>query len=331
MTPQTDLSVCILTHAQPVLLPQCVVACLSEIQRAQLSAEIIIIDNASADRYPNGLTAVSPMIRIIRTEQNLGFGAGNNRAIRASCGRLVLLINDDAMLQDGSLGLMIRALEADERVGAVGPALVFPDGSLQSPYMNKRLPHLRGMVCEFLELDQWLSRYAWTRRALTLWDDPEKRAEPEQLAGACILVRRHALDRVGLFDEGFYYILEDADLCQRLHQDGWRILCLYGARVTHYGAATFTNWAEAIRIGNYFRSVTYYFKKHSTPAKHLLTRLILSAAIVVSISRKALLGVFRRALHREAHSYTGLGFKVRAKIRFMKSIFSAGQTRRMPE
>ena len=326
-----DLSVCILTHNQPVLLPQCVSSCVSEIDRAGLEAEIIVIDNASSTRYPDKLVALSPMIRIIRSEQNLGFGAGNNCAIRVSQGRLLLLINDDAVLQEGSLGRMIGALGTDSRIGAVGPALLYPDGSLQSPYMNKRLPDLRGMICEFLELDQWLSRYVWTRRTLTLWDDPENRDEPEQLAGACLLIRRQALDRVGLFDERFYYILEDADLCFRLRQDGWRICCIYPARVTHYGAASIANWAEAARLGNYFRSVIYYFKKHSSPVKHFLARSILSVAIVFSILRKALLGMLRRALNRETYTYTGLKLKVRGKIRFAKSIFSAGEARRMPE
>lgn len=110
-----DLSVCILTRSQPVLLTQCVAACVSEIERARLTAEIIVIDNASADRYPDSLAASTPLVRVIRNEENLGFAAANNKAIRMSSGRDVLILNDDAILQEGSLKLMIEALDSIPR------------------------------------------------------------------------------------------------------------------------------------------------------------------------------------------------------------------------
>jgi GT2 family glycosyltransferase len=123
-----DLSVCILTHDQPDLLRQSVEACSGEIERARLSAEIIIVDNASRDGYPERMLRGHPLTRLIRSEENLGFSAGNNRAIRASCGRFVLILNDDAILGEDALGLLGRKLESDAKIGAVGPKLLNPDG-----------------------------------------------------------------------------------------------------------------------------------------------------------------------------------------------------------
>jgi GT2 family glycosyltransferase len=313
-----DLSICIITHSQPVLLPQCVAACISEIGRSQLAAEIIIVDNASSDRYPERLAAVSPMIRIIRSEENLGFGTANNNAVRMSSGRHVLILNDDAILQEGSLGLMILALQSDPRIGAVGPNLLNPDGSLQRLGMNKRLPHLRGVVCEFLRLDEVLRQNRWARDWLTLWDHPGKSAEPDQVAGACLLARRQALDEVGRFDEGFYYVLEDADLCYRLRKAGWRIVCTQRAQVTHYGSATYSKWTGFSQTANHFRSVSYFFKKYSSPPKYLLVRLTLGLVLLIRMCHRALSGIMRRRFTCEE-----MGHKVHVNLKLLRSILRA--------
>jgi GT2 family glycosyltransferase len=105
------LSICILTHNQPELLPLCVASCFEEIERAGIAGEVIVIDNASTDRYPEKLRETYPQVRIIRNEQNLGFSAGNNIGIRASQGRYILILNDDAILQPECLNLMFQALD----------------------------------------------------------------------------------------------------------------------------------------------------------------------------------------------------------------------------
>jgi GT2 family glycosyltransferase len=325
-TSSLDLSVCILTHSQAVLLRRCVAACVSEIERARLAAEIIIIDNASRDRYPDKLAALTPIIRIIRNEENLGFGVANNRAIRMSSGRLVLILNDDAILEEGSLKLMVSRLESDPRIGAIGPSLLNPDGSLQSGYMNKRLPHLRGLVCELLGLDQFLRLNPWTRAWLTMWDDPKNSPEPEQLAGACLLVRRQALDQESLFDEGFYYLLEDADLSYRLRKAGWRILCVQAAHITHHGGATFSRWSPIEQRTNYFRSYTYFFKKHSSPVKYFLVRLALGLVIPIWMCERAIPGIMRRSW-----TYIELANETRANFRLLRSTLWAWGSRRPRE
>src|SRR5580698_3686893 len=118
-----DLSICILTYNQPKLLPECVEACLREITRSRIVAEIIIIDNASADRYPEAAARAFPSTRVLRNERNLGFSEANNHAIQDSTGRLVLVLNDDAILLPNSLRLMTAKLDSDPAIGAVGPKL----------------------------------------------------------------------------------------------------------------------------------------------------------------------------------------------------------------
>jgi GT2 family glycosyltransferase len=294
-----DLSICILTHSQPTLLPQCVAACLAEIEKRGLTSEILIIDNASSDGYPQRLPALSPLIRIIRNEENLGFSAANNRAIRASHGRYALILNDDALLGKGSLQLMFDRLDSSPTVAAVGPKFVNPDGSLQRGFTNACFPHLRHVVCQILMLEHLLERNAWTRDAFTVCRNPEESSEAEHLAGACILARREALDAVGLFDESFYFYAEDLDLCYRLRKAGWGILYLAEARVTHYGSASFNQLSQTEKSAIYFRSLLHYFKKHSSPAKYTLVRLTLKLGLFLNMFERALLAVMRRCLTYE--------------------------------
>ena len=285
MTSRLDLSICVLTHNQPVLLPQCISACLGEIQRAQLSAEIIIIDNASAARYPQGLIAVSPMVRIIRNEQNLGFGAANNRAIRVSSGRVVLILNDDAILLPGSLPRMIASLDSDACIAAVGPKLLNSDRSLQRHFTNRRFPHIRGIICSIVALEDRLSSRPLTRRILTLDRNPEQSGETDHIAGACLLARRDALDRVGLFDESFYYWFEDTDLCYRLKKAGWGIVYVAGAEVIHYGSASIKKIEEWQRTGMFLKSLLLFYKKNRGAFMGLLLKLCLAFVLLYEASR----------------------------------------------
>jgi GT2 family glycosyltransferase len=283
-----ELSICILTHSQPTLLPECVEACLAEITRSPLAAEIIIIDNASSDAYPTKLAGLSPLIRIIRSEAHLSFSVANNTAIRGSQGRYVLILNDDAVLQEGSLGLMLRTLDSDPKIGGVGPKLLNPDRSLQEHFTNRRFPHVRGIVLSFLGIERRLSASGFWRDLLTLDQDPHHSGESDHVAGACLLARRASLEDVGLFDEKFHYWFEDADLCYRLKKAGWTIRYLAEAPVIHYGSQSLNKISESERAVMFLKSLMLFYKKNEGPRRCLLLRLSLMLALLYRTSRIAL-------------------------------------------
>ena len=286
-----DLSICILTWNQPELLPRCVASCVAQIKREGLAAEIIVIDNASSDGGPQMVASLYPHVRLVRNEENLGFSKANNIAIRMSQGRYVLILNDDTEFHPGALGVLVRAADADPHIGVVGPKFVSPDGSLQRANAPKRLPSLRGMVTELLNLDFVLERFAITRDLLTNRRDPERGGEAEQIDGACLLARREALDAIGLFDEGFYFLFEDSDLCYRLKKAGWRLWYCPEAQVTHFGGASFKKVARSRRSAMYFEGLIRYFKKHSSPGRFLLFRLTLAAALCLKMPLAILLSL----------------------------------------
>jgi N-acetylglucosaminyl-diphospho-decaprenol L-rhamnosyltransferase len=274
-----DLSICILTHDQPDLLPRCVASCLAEIQREEIASEIIIIDNASTDGSPQKSASLSPLVRVIRNEENLGFSKANNIGIRAGSGKYVLILNDDTEFRAGALGLLIATLDANPRLGGVGPKFLNADGSFQRGNAPKRFPRLRGVVSELLNLDVIFEKFSMTRDLLTNRRDENRGGEAEQIDCACLLARREALQAVGLFDEGFYFLFEDTDLCYRLKKAGWKLWYVPDAQITHYGGASFKKVMRSERAGMYFEGLIRFFRKQSSPSRFLLFRLTLAGTL----------------------------------------------------
>jgi len=286
-----DLSICILTHTQPDLLPRCVASCLAEIQREGIAAEIIVIDNASSDGSPQQVAKLSPLVHIIRNEEHLGFSAGNNKGILMSRGKFVLILNDDTEFHPQALGRLLGAINADPAIGAVGPKFLNPDGSFQRGNAPKRLPRVRGVVSEVLNLDFILEKLPVTRDLLTNRRDEKLGGDAEQIDGACLLARRTALDAAGLFDEGFYFLFEDSDLCYRLKQAGWRLVYCPEAELTHYGGSSFKKVLRSERAAMYFEGLTRFFRKHSSPSRFLFFRLSLAAALCLKLPLVLLLSL----------------------------------------
>lgn len=310
-----DLSICILTHSQPELLPQCVASCFSEIHALGIMGEVIIIDNASSDGSPRKAAELFPQVRIIRNEENLGFAAANNKAIRLAAVDNVLVLNDDAVLEPGSLGLMLGELNSNSRIGAVGPKLLNPDGSVQKGYTNRRFPNLRAVVLSFLKLNQILEKTALTRSIFTLERDSERSGETDYLAGACLLARRKALEDVGLFDEGFYFGYEDTDLCLRLKKAGWKIIYVAEATVIHHPSSSFRKLGRSETSAMFLKSLLYYFKKHSSPARFFLLRAMLIWAFSLRLVVSSLLTVFSSDLNRKGRTEL-----VRGSLESLKSL-----------
>jgi N-acetylglucosaminyl-diphospho-decaprenol L-rhamnosyltransferase len=278
-----DLSICILTHCQPELLPRCVASCLSEVKRAGIAGEVIVIDNASTDGSPQRVWEEFPAIRVLRNEENLGFAQANNQAIRISGGRYVLILNDDVVLREGSLIALLRIMDSDPRIGAAGPKLLNADGSMQLGFTNRRFPHFLGCLALVFALGRSLERHTCTRRLFGWSRDLERTGEAEHLAAACLLARREALDHIGLFDEGFYYWFEDVDLCYRLAKAGWKIVYVAEARVTHHWSASIGKIAGPQRVAMFFRSQTRYLRKHWSTPKYVFLRLAAISILLLDL------------------------------------------------
>jgi GT2 family glycosyltransferase len=277
-----DISICILNRNQRALLKDCLTSCFAELDRGHLRGEIIVVDNASDDGSPEMISELFPDVRLIRNQENVGFSAGNNQAIRLSSGRYVLALNNDTVLLPECLGILVAYMDAHPDVGVAGPKLLNRDGSVQQGY-HRPLPTL----AEPLIVLFWIERL-WpgnrlvgraVKRARSIDDNVSDPTPIEQLGGCAMLLRRRALDAVGLFDENFSYTFEDVDLCHRLLKGGWSVYYVPRAQIIHYGGATFADMRLSKRVTMYFLGQLWYFRKH----KGLLQFGILKVMTIVAL------------------------------------------------
>lgn len=234
--------------------------CLRSLDRDdELSAEIIVVDNASTDGTPELIAQRFPKFKLIQNSENLGFAKANNIGIRQSRGKYVCLINSDVVLSRGCLNGLFQYMEANFSVGVVGPQMLGPDGGVRRSSM--RLPSLRNSVCRAMAADRssFLSRLLGGQ--LTSDFSHDRIADVEVLNGWFWLVRREALDQVGLLDERFFIYGEDLDWCRRFREAGWRLVFYPCVSAIHYGGAS----SGAAPVRSYVemqRANLQYWKKH---------------------------------------------------------------------
>lgn len=193
--------------------------------------ELVVVDNASHDGSAEMVAQEFPFARLLRNDANLGFGRAANQGMSAARGDQFLLLNSDALLQDGSLLALVGRLASDPTLGVVGPRIDLEEGRLQSS--ARRFPSVGRLLLSEL----WLHRLFARARAADLllghyWPHDVER-EADWLVGACLLLRREVFEQTGGFDPGIFMYGEEVEWCHRIRAAGWRILFCPEARVLH--------------------------------------------------------------------------------------------------
>jgi N-acetylglucosaminyl-diphospho-decaprenol L-rhamnosyltransferase len=193
-------------------------------------AELIVVDNGSTDGTVELVRERFPEARLVEHE-NRGFGAGNNAAMRLGSGRYFLLLNPDAWLTGDALEQLVAFADAHPEAGVVGPKLLNPDGTLQRSVRGYPTPWR--IATEYFFLRKLAPRSRLLNAFFGAGFDHESVRTAEFLPGACLLVRREAVDSIGGFDEDFFLMSEEVDWCYRFRQAGWDVLFYPGAEVVH--------------------------------------------------------------------------------------------------
>jgi len=256
----SDLSIVIVNWNVRDLLRRCLHSILPIYQSTNLpNTEIIVVDNASSDGSVAMIEEEFPEVRLIANSENVGFTVGNNQGITASRGRYVLLLNPDTEIVGNALATMVEYMDHHPQVGALGPQLLNPDGSIQSS--RRRFPTLATAFLESTILQQWFPDSAVLRRYYVLDRPDDEVQEVDWVTGACVLARREAIEEVGLLDEGFFMYSEELDWCRRFKAQGWEVVYLPTARVIHYGAKS-SEQVKSFQHVQFQRSKICYFRKH---------------------------------------------------------------------
>jgi len=237
-----------------------------------------VIDNASTDDSPRMVREKFPRVKLIENRKNLGFAFANNQAIQRCAGNYVLLLNPDTLVKSGALQALVDFLEKTPEAGAAGARILNPDGSLQISSWPR--PTLSRELWRLFHLDS-ISAYA--EYPLTKWEANQAQ-DVDLLLGACLLLRKNVMDRVGYLDEDYFIYSEEIDLCFRMQRAGWRLFWVPEAEVVHFGGQS-TQQAPTEMFLNLYHGKIKFFRKHYgwTPAQ--IYKLIL---MIAALSRLVL-------------------------------------------
>jgi N-acetylglucosaminyl-diphospho-decaprenol L-rhamnosyltransferase len=221
----------------------------------ETGAEMIVVDNGSTDGTLDVVREQFPEAHVIEQE-NRGFGAGNNAGMRAASGRYFLLLNPDAWLTEGALESLVAFADEHPEAGVVGPRLLNPDGSLQRSVRGYPTPWR--LATEFFFLRKLAPRSEVLNALFGAGFDHTSMREADYLFGACLLVRREAVDSIGGFDEEFFLMSEEVDWLYRFRQAGWKVLFYPDAEVFHVIGASL----DPARFQAIVRGHLQFLRKH---------------------------------------------------------------------
>ncbi len=255
-----DLTIIIVSWNVRDLLRRCLRSIQdSALATGNLQVEIIVVDNASSDGSPEMVVAEFPDVHLVVNAENRGFTAANNQGLALSRGRFLLLLNPDTEVVGDALSAMVRYMETHPEVGAVGPQLRYPDGSLQSS--RRRFPTFATALVESTVIQEWWTDNRILRRYY-MADTSDDAVQPvDWLVGACLMVRREVVEQVGGLDEGFFMYSEELDWCRRIKNAGWTVVYLPDAVVVHHEGKS-SEQAVAARHIHFHSSKVRYFTKH---------------------------------------------------------------------
>jgi GT2 family glycosyltransferase len=228
--------------------------------------EVLVVDNASHDGSPEMVASEFPSVILIRNSDNRGFGPANNEGIERARGEYLLFLNQDTELIENSFPTLLNKMDNDTRIGLLGPKLLNSDGSVQPSC--RTFPTLVSQILILLKAHNAFPRIGPVKRYYMLDCDYASEREVDQLMGAAMLTRREVIDRVGNFDENFFFWFEEVDFCYRVKQAGWSIVFTPATAVIHHKGES--QKALPARQKRFNRSLRLYFKKHKPYAEYLI-------------------------------------------------------------
>ncbi len=240
--------------------------------------ELFVVDNGSVDGSIRALKrafAGEPRLRIIENGDNLGFARANNIALKRADGDFLLLLNPDCIVKEDTLQRMVEALRDNSEAGMAGCLIRNSDGSEQAGCRRSIPTPWTGLV-RALHLERYVSRGQNRGRVDLLHSPlPQQPVHVEAISGAFMLMRREAMEQVGLMDESYFLHCEDLDWCQSLDEAGWKILFVPGVEIVHHKGAC-SNARPVFVLWHKHRGMVLFYRKflsrnYSTPFNLLVT------------------------------------------------------------
>jgi hypothetical protein len=259
---QKLLSILILTHNHGKFLEGCLE---SIAKHVSCSFEVILIDNASVENISNSSTTRYPWLKVIRSERNLGFNAGNNLAARHANGKYLLLLNVDTLLLTDVVPA-IHLLQSDLKIGVVGAQAYGASHDLRPS--AGRFPKARRL---------WLFRSLWTKPKVAYGPTGSHAFKADWVEGSFFLTSLDHWRAVGGFDEKNFLYGNDVEFCRSTSELGLAVVQCTEAKYVHFCGY------ESSRMGNLYAGFRDYHRKFSTPIERQMADLVLRVGLIARV------------------------------------------------
>ncbi len=245
---------------------------------------VTVYDNGSTDDSLRSAKNSFPAMRYIHSLKNVGFARGVNEAIKNTKGEYILLVNPDVTLFPRTISIMIDFMDRNSRCGVSGGEILSPDGYREPTC--RRFPNYFNIVFGRRSVARRMfPKNPFSIKYLCLDLDYEKPQKVNFVEGSVMMIRRKALEEIGLFDDQFFLYVEDADMCYRMQKSGWETWWVPHAYAIHLRGENFRK--DNIRPAMHHSKGFYrYFNKHFRPSEttKLLLKLFLSLRLIYVIS-----------------------------------------------
>jgi GT2 family glycosyltransferase len=233
--------------------------------------ERIVVDHGSTDGSLALVRERFPVARLIEQE-NVGMGAGNNAGMEVATGRYFLLLNSDAWMVPGAVERLVALADSRPEAAVIGPRLRNPDGSLQRSVRG--FPSPWRIATEYFFLRKLAPGSRTLNSLYGAGFDHESMLDVDWVSGACLFVRREAVEAVGSFDEEYFMFSEETDWCYRFREAGWAVVFYPEAECVHVGGATHGGRLFRENVRGHLRFLT---KHHGAREAERARRLMLAA------------------------------------------------------
>jgi len=219
--------------------------------------EIIIIDNCSSKPLSQSLKSL-PEVRIIKNKKNVGYGKALNQGAKIAKGRYLLLANSDLIFLEDSVDLMLKKLEGDSTIGIIGPQ--FLDNNHKVQLVGSDMPFLPRAFFAFSFLNKFFPKNFYSKQYYLLDFDRKTEREVPAICGASFIIRKSVFEKINGFDERFFMYFEEADICYRVKNAGFKVLYYPVAKVIHLigKSSSDKRWIQ----GKFEESRYKFFKKY---------------------------------------------------------------------
>lgn len=270
-----DLSVIIVNYNVKHFVEQCLYSVLNASRN--LKVEVFLVDNNSVDGSVSFVKQKFPQVKVIENKVNTGFAVANNQAIRLCSGKYVLLLNPDTVVQEDVFDKIFRFMEEHPDAGGLGIKMLDGKGNFL-PESKRGLPTPAVAFYKIFGLSRLFPHSKKFGQYHLTFLDKDKDHQVDVLSGAFMLLRKEALDKVGLLDETFFMYGEDIDLSYRITQGGYKNYYFAGSSIIHYkGESTKKSSVNYVIV--FYKAMAIFARKHFSSGNASLFSFLIHLAI----------------------------------------------------